>query len=770
MEILDVKQLDEKQAEYLEQHILDIAEGAFVRQEFDTNRTNMDLACKQQYQDYYDVVQNPFYYYNIANNPNAANIQVAYDMQANRTSDEFSDLYLPILLTAERVLFVNIKNLCFPANGDWIGIERCYSSLMSELRLQKFIPFANDAWIKILKTLNQRYSFVEKYGVNLLECIRYGNTALVHTYNVDNNFVDITTPGIRNAGIFPLTDRWRESNQVISYDVNYNDLLLREDLDQDLIEQFAPSENYTQSQTLAKQGSNQKQQYDQYNLPYGKIRLYDVFMPSVYINPDDNGDPLIARNVYVTVAVMPDKKDDASADSESNVYILKANQNVDPSDHGLIFASYGQRMPGTFYHPGALIPFLPHQVAANQLFSGYIRTAANVAEPAFTRNTPDGIFDPETTPLNEYVRGAFYDNVNIEAIIRPDYAQAMVSSLNGLETISGKVETGVGISKAQQGVINEGRKSATEIKEAYSGSQLQLVEAAGQFDQQVLRPSISIRLSLTQKLLKEQIEITVQKLTQESTRNLQEGLLPAAPSPEALYEIALTTNPLFLSLLEQSGIKEAYEDFYKLTMDQFLKDQEILMRAEQLRAEIQSLLAMADPSTPLPPMPQPPGGIPPEQIQAAQQQYVMQTKQRAMMEAKTKELDLKRLELQFKGIQEPPQVSNKLLFDILCDPIKDSDIVVTGSMTTVSKEMARQNLNDFMMSVANYPPEAIAKMDFDGILMLQARANDLPLREIMKSPADLMRQEEAMQQQAAEQQMLIQQAAQVPGAQPAQFH
>lgn len=751
MDTLDVRNLSEEQREALNDHIRQILKGAFVREEFDQRHTNIDLAIKQEYQD--EGYNQAFVPINAVFNSDTSNIEAAYLSEAQRGTDEFSDLYLPVLLRARNVLFVNIKNLCFPANGDWVGIQRCYSALLSSMDLKDFLPFSNEAWIKILKTQNQRYNFKTKYGGNLDEVIKYGNTVLLHHYDSENHFVDVIQPGIRNAGIYPLTDRWRESNAVLQYDENYNNLIGREDIDQEIIEKIVPSTTYADSKSLAKLGSNRKQQFDNYNLPYGKVRLYDIFMPSLYIKTNRD-QVFIAKNIYLTVALDPEMRPGELSDGD-NCYILKAYQGVDPYQHGILFGSYGQNSPGVFYHTGALSPFIPHQIAANQLFSGYVRIAANVAEPAFTRNSTDGLLDTEQTPQNDYIRGAFYDNVKIEAIIRSDYAQAMESTLNGLEVISSEVESGIGISKGQQGIINQGRTSATEIKEAYSGSQLQLTEAADQFDNQILRPSVSIRINLTQRILRDQVEETLKQLGQEADQQM--------------LELILKSNPLFQSLLDMSGIQEAYKDFYELTMKQVLEDQGILLQMQGIEQEIQAMLEFA--KAPLPPQPPINPNFPPEQTQQMLEQYNMQVQQmqqqqqQALQQAEQKKLELRKTELMFKGTKEPPELSLGLLYQILVDPIKDSDITVTGSFTTVSKELARQNLNDFMLSVANYPQETLAKMDFTGILQLQARANDLPVRELMKSPAELMRDEEAARVQAEQQQQLVMNAAQVPGAQ-----
>jgi adenylate kinase len=86
-------------------------------------------------------------------------------------------------------------------------------------------------------------------------------------------------------------------------------------------------------------------------------------------------------------------------------------------------------------------------------------------------------------------------------------------------------------------------------------------------------------------------------------------------------------------------------------------------------------------------------------------------------------------------------------------------------MTTTSKELARENLLMLLQSLPAFPQATLQKIDYDGVLMLLARANDVPMRDLLKDQSEIMREEEAAQQQAQYNQQLQMQMAQNPGAQ-----
>lgn len=732
-------ELSPDQKKKLQDYIRNIVDNALPRQAFDIQRDAIDRALKQQYEDSEPAA--PL----IPLNSSINNVE----QYVQTDTDQFSNLFSPTLLRIYRTLVSNVKNLCFPANGDWVTIDRKYSTTLSQLGLEKFIGSVNEAWVNILKTENQRFGFKSKYATNICELIAYGNTFLTHVYDVDNHYVNVIQPGVRNFGLYPISNNWRESNLVYYYDINYTSALLREDLDQELLAAVRPSEDMTSSETTARMGSNRKITYEETNIPFGKLRFHDIFLPSVYIPGINDEDDLILSNVYVTAIIDPVLKSGETSrvnDGDLSMFILKIRQDVNPWEHGIVCGSYSDNMPSTFYNQGPLIPYIFHQAIINQLFRGTSRLAAFAADPSMNQIRQDGMLDPDWTENDTLEYGKIYPpGYKLEPIIALESLAAGIATANSTaENLESKIESGVGLSKAQMGIYNTGRKSATEIKEATSGGQLQITDVAGAVDE-LLRGSVTNRMQLEMQMLTDQVKATISVLD----------------TPDAL-ELALRSNPLFLRLLSYSGLEHVYEDFYRQTQKQILEDKKIALQIQGLQAQADSLIAFANTEQQLPP------DIDVAQAQMLYQQSIA-ARQQALQQAEQLALQIQQLELMFKGVIPPPEPSYSLYYQLLTAPFSDSDITVIGSMSTMSKQIAFENMQMFMQSLANFPPEVIAQLDFTGIMQVLARSNDIPLNSLLKSSADVEREAQAAQAQAAQQQQMMMQASQVPGAQPPQF-
>ena len=775
METLDFNSIDEDLIDLRDDYLIQIADKAFVRDEFDYRRWQMDLALKQEFLDR-GLASGDWTNYNL--NEDIIGDLTGKDIEElqNMDADSYSDLYVPLLLKFFRAYLVNMSNLCFPANGDWLNVTRGFSKYFYQNGVEKFLPFVNDAWVDIVKTENQRFGCKNVYKTSMAEVISYGNTCVGHNYNPDLHYIEPFTPGIGQAGIYPICDDWRKSNLCFYYDINYSELLGRDDFDQEIIEQIEPQTVGTDSSTLAGSGSTTIHDHYRNTEPFGKVRLYDFFLPSVYLRGKDNK-KFVAKNVYVTAVIQP-HIDPQSELETRKLYVLKATQNVNPVDHGLLYAAFSTNLPGVFYSQGPLQPFLPHQYTANQFFSEISRTVGMVTDPPKTITaTGGGMIDPVETPIPEFEAGAEYENMVVNTLINPtDASNSLSVYLNYMNYFNSVLEEGTGISKAQMGSMHQGRKTATEIKESYSGSQLNVVEAAGQFDVQVLRRSIICRINATQNILRVQIEQDVQSVMEENPSIQDEG--------EA-YEVALLGNELFNRLLNYSGIEASYENFYKKTQGDIIEDQTIMQEVQQMSQQIQQMIAFAD-SPPVPPPPIQQREVPdpnnPEkkitvppaaEITGLQQQWLQsqaQQKEQARMQAKQLETEMKIKALTFGDVKEPPPPNNRLFFEMLTAPITDSDVVVTGSMTTISKELARENLLMLLNALQGFPQEAVMKVDFDGILQMLARSNDVALRDMLKNETQLLREEEAQKKEQLRMQQLQDMAAQgKPGSQPPQF-
>jgi hypothetical protein len=747
-----------------ENFLLEIKDNAFTRQQFEYRRWQMDLSLKQEFMDQ-AFIDGSYANYNLTGDE--ASRLTGYDSDLN-DSDSFSDLFVPLMVKGFRAYLVHMSNLCFPANGDWLNLTRGFSQYFYQTGIEGFLPFVNDAWVDIIKTENQRFNFKERYKATMAESISYGNTVLGHDYDPLTTVVTPFSPGIGSAGIYPISDDWRKSNLVFYYDVNYNQLSQRTDLDQEIISQIEPEMSITPAREQAGMGSARHK--DEYFTPSGKVRCYDFFIPSLFIK---DGDEVIeGNNIYLTALIKPQLRAGSKL-KKQEVYIIKRSDNVSPVEHGLLFAAFSTNMPGVFYNQGPLQPFLPLQYVANQLVSGASRSAAMVIDPprSITSATAYGMVDPAELDLPVFEAGANYPNVKIDNLFSATEGSNSLSVyLNWINYIDRSFEEGIGVGKNQTGGMHQGRKTAVEIKESYSGTQLNLVEAANNYDQQILRPSIICRIRAEQNILEEQVRKSVIEIL-ESAPDLQ--------NEDEAYELALRGNELFNRLLNYSGIEASYVNFYKKTQADRLKDYQILQEVQQMAQQIQSQIAFADsPIMPPPPIPQtervnPETGqvevVPPAaQIAQIQQQWVQQQnmeREKARMDAKTLEVDMKIKQLTFKDVKEPPLPSKKLFYEMLIASISDSDVVVTGSMTTVSKELARENYAMLLNALNLFPPSVTKKIDYESILALLARANDVPIRDIFKDESQILRDEIAEEQEAMKNQQMQMQMLQNPGSQ-----
>lgn len=752
---LDFKNLDDKQKDAVEQHLLTLKDSIFTRTDFDYRRWQMDMALKQEFLDS-AFSKGSYASYNL----DMGAVKDLTGFQGDFEADAYSDLYVPLLGKFYRALLVNMSNICFPANGDWLSVTREFSEYFFRTGIEDFLPFVNDAWIDIIKTENQRFNLKDKYKTAMAELIAYGNTVLGHSYNPELHYVEPFTPGIGRAGLYPITNDWRRSNLAFYYDMNYSELLERVDFDQDVIELISPQTSLVDVDSLNAQRRNSTDRSTDTIVPFGKVRLYDFFLPSVYLKEGE--ETYIAKNVYVTAVINP-----MGDELTDQLYILKATQDINPVEHGLLFAAYATAMPGVFYQQGPLQPFLPHQYMANQTFAEMSRlTAMTTGSPLAITAAPGSVFDPMETPLPAFESNAVYENVDVKRLIDPSSSAAVLNVfLAYMQFFDKTIEEGVGVSKGQTGMLNQGRKSATEIKEAYSGAQLNIVEAAARYDEQVPRPSIVCRIAATQLIAQEQVKLAVADEMQANP-----GLDEAGA-----YEEVLKVNPLFQRLLNYSGIEYHYRNYYKKKMSEWLDDQAIMQQVQSMGQQIMSMYEFVDaPLMPPPSIPQvedPTTGraVPTaEEISQISQQFVQEQqmkKEEVRQQAKNLELELEKKKLTFKDVVQPPEPSRKLFFEMLMAPISDSDVVVTGAMTTTSKELARENLLMLLQSLPSFPQDTLAKLDYDSILMLLARANDVPLRDLLKDQAEIMRGEEAQEQQAQYERELQMQVAQNPGSQ-----
>jgi hypothetical protein len=312
------------------------------------------------------------------------------------------------------------------------------------------------------------------------------------------------------------------------------------------------------------------------------------------------------------------------------------------------------------------------------------------------------------------------------------------------------------------GVFNDGKRSAAEVREVNSAGQMGVADVSSYFDEQVLQPSITNRIQRTQRILKEQIEEVV-----------------GPYDPELLdidfYEEVLEENELFVRLLEFSGLEEAYEEFYQRKLHEAIDNKRVKQELEGMLQQIQSLQEFA--ASEIPPFIAPPSGIDPQtgmlaisdaeidQMEAAHVQQEEMARDNAIKQAQSLQLEVEMKTLQLKDITPVPEPSLFTLYQILTAPISESDVIITGSKTSLSKDLMRANLANYYEFLGKLPPEVVRTVDLEQIHKGVVKASDLGLTDIRKDEATIRKEEEQVQKQAQLEQQLRLKMAENPGSQ-----
>lgn len=762
---LNVDELSKEQRLKLFSVIRDRIYKGLDHKELDWVREMIDLAVHQQYE-YTDFARDTLT--NESDDSAKAEILAIQETEA-QDSDEFSKLKVPLLYKLHRGWVTYIKNAVFPSNGDWIEINRENHPVLDELGLNDFLPQANEAWVKILKTENRKFQLRQKYASGIAEYAAYGTTGCMHYYNEEEKYVDVRFPGITNFGIYPLNDRWRESTLILQYDVNYYDLKSRKDFDQDAIEKIRPADgDFTDSDPLDRgsQRNKEEHEYNTYDVPADKVRLWDIYFPILYIPGESEEEEVLLEKVAFTVALNPvlAKSYVESGDEIETDFILKGRTDVDRFDHGINLVNFGETLPGVFYHKGPLIPFIPDQLQLNQLKSGSSRVTAMLCDPPLALKRVDG--DYEQTPPERLEPGAVYEGYEVTSLAPAEYSQVIQQFREYYKYLTEEVEEATGMSKTQLGSSLPGRRSATEIREFSSGGAAAVSEAAGIYDEELLRPSLMNRIQLTQRILVNQIEAKLEQTVEidpTASEDTPEG--ERIPTADA-YNKALAKNALFKRLKVYSGIEKAYKEFKKSVEQKILEDQAIITELEAMMTEIIQLNQFAN--SPIPPFIPPP--IPLEAIQAGQpsgaqmaQMYVQQEEEKrkqAKEQAKQMMLQVQVKKMQLTGTEPVPELSDYLIYEILTADIDDSDLDVTGSKSALSKEMALKAVTTILEAGAKIP-QIGSELNYKTLVGDLAKAVGKSAAEVTKSLSQKAREQEQIRQQQAQlQQQELQQQQQ----------
>lgn len=740
---------------------------ALAHEELDWVRSMVDVGIHQQY-DYADIIRTSL--------TNATTESVKAEILAlqeeENESDEFSHLKVPLLYKLHRGWVTYIKNAVFPANGDWIEIKRENHPVLDDLGLNDFMELANECWVNILKTENQQFQFKKKYSSGIAEYSAYGTTGCVHYYDDEAHYVDVRFPGIGNFGIYPLSDRWRESTIVVQYDVNYHDLKNRSDFDQEAVAKIRPAPG-TFGDGGAAETANQRNMWRRSStVPADKVRMHDVYFPVLYIPEQGSDEEILLEKVFITVAINPNLKKSYvdSVDSE-NIdlgFIVKASIDVERYEHGINLANFGETLPGVFYHKGPLIPFIPDQLQLNQIKAGVSRIVAMLCDPPLGLEKTDGDF--QQTPPERLEPGATYEGYKVTSLVPPEYGMVIQQFKEYYRYVVEEVEEASGMSRTQLGMPLQSRRSATEVREFSSGGAASVSEAATVFDDEMLRPSIANRIQLSQRICVEQVEYEIENMMNSDPTSYQENQVgEKLPRPEA-YDKVLRENKLYTRLKTFSGIKRLYTEFKNQVDKKILEDQAIINELQAMTMQMQQSIQFAQspiqPFVPNPNVPQPAPGEEAEgagENQMAQMYYQQEEmrRQQAKQQAEMLSLAIPMKKMQLTNSQPVPEPSDYLYYEILTADISDSDIEVTGSRAALSKDLALKAATTILEAGAKVP-EIARELDFKSVLADLAKATGKSINDITKSVSEKAKDEEKMRQQEAMQQQMAMMGQQQP--------
>lgn len=777
MKKLDPTNRTPEQEEALERWLYELLDQMFKRDHFDYNMFRLNCALKQKtiHQAYVD------------GDLQSAGITKSYiekidgiNLDANYSPDEFSNLKTPILLKVMGALITHVNNIVFPLNGDQVGVDRKYDEFFDQNSINDFLPIADGCWQSILETENRNYQFQSVYESALKEGLAHGVWALDHEYDDQADVVEPLAPGVQNIGLYPLRSDWRKSNRCFYVDLNYNQLLERSDLDQTVIEKIKPRITPDTSDT----DRNTRSAHQNPNtLPFGKVRLVKFYCPSVYIEAD--GEVLYGEGLFVIALINPSWAEGADGESGKKLYILKISTDVPLDRHGLLLGTPVVNQPNEFFNLGLFYPWLDHQLSANGFYSAGIRLASYLSRGPFNEEKTgySGINRTEEDLSKGFYPFQVISGRKFTPVFAPEFIEFIQVGYNTIAKLENDVQAGIGVDKGSLASVNDGRNTKDEVLRAGGAGDLKIVEYAVRFNNQVYVPSLFTRIRSQQQILKEQVGGKIQEvkdLLQAEASGLQ------SPPDEMLMEMILEENKLFKRLINSSGLRSKYREFYKKRQKQLIENQIIAQELQNQEQETMSLYQFS--LSPVVPemMPPPPVGeqvdpttgttitvtMTPKEEAEYRQAWIASEQQKrfeAKKEADMKVLTIRKKQLSIKDVDEIPELSNVLMFNMLTAPIESSDIRISGVVEAILKNVRDEDLLRVVQLVESLPDDTMRKVDFSKVFTLIMKGNSVTADMIMKDQAQLEREEEAMEQEAEFNREVSIEMAKNPGAQPPQI-
>lgn len=760
--------------EALIEYLYNVLDNSFQRDYYDYNMFRLNCALKQKtvHQAYSDGEAREYgltkeYLERMDNT----------EYEEIRQTDEFSSLTSPIMLKGFRALRANVGNIVFPLNGKSVGIKRDYAEFFDNNSINDFLPQGDECWNSILECENRNYGHKAVYDSILDEGLAHGVFAMDHEFDPLTQVVEPVAPGIRNIGMYPLQADWRKSNRCYYVDVNYNQLLGRSDLNQEILEQIKPKE----TDDYYSGGDRDSAHENPGSIPFGKVRVVKFYCPSVYVEYER--ETYIAEGLKAIALINPMFKE---GNTESKkLYLLKLETNIPIDRHGLLLGTPVVNQPNEFFNQGLFYPWLSHQKVANGFYSAVIRLASYLTQGPFNEEKSGySVLDSKDEDLlNGFLPYQVLKGKKYTPVFSAEFVNFIQIGQNAIAQLEADILSGIGVDRPTLGVVNNGNNLKDEVLKAQGSGDLRVLEYAVRFNE-VYIASLFTKVRTYQSLLREQV---IERLGEVKNLLIAEGTpVEITPPDDQIIEQILEENQLFKRLLNQSGLKQKYREFYKIRQKEILENEAIMLQLQIAEQEVVALKQFS--MSPINWSQYPPAPVMPEvdpttgatrmvtltadqekERRAAWEANEAKRRQEAGQEASMKLLDVKKKELSLKPIEVIPPPSNLLLFNILIAPVEESNIQIPGVMEAILKTVRDEDLARLGQILNTMPEDEMAKIDFHKLFILATRGKSVTVDMIMKDQATITREEQARDQQAQLQQQVMMEMSKNPGAQPPQI-
>lgn len=670
--------------------------------------------------------------------------------EAREEGDEFIVLKDPFMSRIFLSWLRIIKNKNLNPNQTWFGINRTSSPVLKKLNLRGFQEHLNKAQVQYFTKENKRFDFRKKYAKLIPEFVAHGYTCGVHTWNTKDNYCDITAPGTRNFGIYPITDKLENTNKVFRYEISFNSLINTQGYryDAEFLKTYLQPYDFGNSDSYYSDST--RKELDESQIRRGLVRVHELMIPSLYIAPKKAGDkPVIAKNVFFKVLFDAHTTPNFTAAKGEvnfgcNDFILEAYQDTETFETGELIETFNDTFPEDFPGKGPLIPFLYDQAHLNQLRQAHVRLVSSMADPPYSEEDLDGI-DDEDTDTYDLLPGKVFHNKKVDILFPGEFVAAINYIIQAKKTITEDAENSQGLNRNRQGQPLPGKRSATEVEIIDSESSDAVFDVITQFDN-VLRSSMGTRIRRSQEECKNILEAEGLSIESMGPMLNEEGELQIPDA--AIIDQYLMDNEFFQRIIEWSGLEETYEHYYDQYQRELDEENEIKFNMQKAAKDLdmieRQILAPSQAATP--------------------EQAAMEQEQEQMLLAQREELKQQILTGQksLRNLEPIPAPSNTLYFILWTDSISKSDIDVVAG-TAASRLREEKETYDILLNYLQSVPEMRAITDFEKITDHLAQILKKDKSDFLKSPAERVKVEEelkAIRSQVLQQMVMEQEQAQ----------